>query len=105
MLDELGFTQVFTAPDAETAKEVLRNEASFDVVFCDHYMPDTTGLDLIRELRADPGHAQLPIILMSAEHRLEHIQTALEDGASEYLVKPFGTNDLRTKLDLLAATT
>lgn len=101
MLTELGFAEVFAAADAETAKEILDSEVSFDVVLCDHYMPNTTGLELIRDLKADPTHARLPIILMSAEHRLEHIETALDVGASEYLVKPFNTDDLRAKLDLV----
>ena len=105
MLNELGFTEVFAAPDTETAKEILDSDVNFDVVLCDHYMPKTTGLELIRDLKADPMHARVPIILMSAEHRLEHIETALDVGASEYLVKPFNTNDLRTKLDLVTTAT
>ncbi|MEM9655018.1 MAG: response regulator [Actinomycetota bacterium] len=104
MLRQLGFTEVYAAPDAATAQEILDTEASFDLVLCDHYMPEINGLDFVRSVRAQRGHADLPVIMISAEHTAEHIDRALHAGANEYLVKPFTVDDLSSKLDLLPAS-
>ncbi len=105
MLRQLGFTEVYAAPDATTAQEILDTETGLDVVLCDYYMPEINGLDLVRSLRAQGDHADLSIIMISAEHTSGNINTALQAGANEYLVKPFTVDDLASKLDLIRAPT
>lgn len=97
----LGFNEIAMADSAATATGFLNMEPSFDLMLCDHYMPDTNGTDLINTIREDARHADLPIIMMSADHAAGQIDNALHSGADEYLIKPFTAEDLRAKLELI----
>ncbi len=105
MLHDLGHCDVVEASSADEATETLERDPSIGLVVCDHYMPGTDGIDFIHALKLDPRNAQLPCILMSSDHAITRVEQALESGADEYLIKPFDTNDLQTKLNLVNHTT
>jgi two-component system, OmpR family, phosphate regulon response regulator OmpR len=65
-----------------------------DMVLLDIMLPDTNGIDLCRELRANPANAELPIVMVSA-HAPPMIDAAMEAGASGYLTKPVNMKSLR----------
>lgn len=87
---------------AETAAEGLASiEATNpDVALVDINLPDGSGLDLCRRLRAQPDFKKLPLIALSADALPDHIAKALQTGFSHYLVKPLQINRL---LQILAA--
>lgn len=97
MLRQLGFTQIEEATDGTTALQKLRN-AKFDMVLSDWNMEPMTGLDLLKEVRADATLKHLPFILITAESKTENIIAAKQAGVNNYIVKPFNANTLKEKL-------
>jgi len=74
-----------------------------DLVLLDLHLPDMTGEEVMRRLRADPATSHIPIVVLSADATQDHIDRLLADGATAYLTKPFAFGDLlRTVDDLLA---
>ena len=60
-----------------------------DIILLDVMMPVMSGFEVARRLKADPGTAHIPIIMLSAASQAESIKEGLEAGASDYIVKPF----------------
>ncbi|MGW3563678.1 response regulator [Streptomyces sp. NPDC000941] len=88
---------------AHTAAEALAflNRAEVDLVLLDHYLPDETGLALVRRLRERGHHTD--IIMVTAARDIATVQAAMRHGALQYLVKPFTFAGLRAKLQGYAA--
>ncbi|HJU16384.1 MAG TPA: ATP-binding protein [Stellaceae bacterium] len=84
---------VRTAADGEKALAALR-ERRPDLLLSDVMMPRIDGYALVRELRADPALADLPVILLSARAGEEASIEGLDAGADDYLVKPFSAREL-----------
>lgn len=89
--------QAHSAADALAAVE----ELPVDLILLDHYMPDRTGLAVVRELRS-LGH-RTDVIMVTAARDVATVQEAMRQGALQYLVKPFTYAGLRTKLEAYAA--
>ncbi|WP_030680386.1 response regulator [Streptomyces sp. NRRL B-1347] len=87
---------------AHNAAEALRliDEVPVDLVLLDHYLPDETGLTVVRTLR-ERG-LQTDVIMVTAARDVTTVQAAMRHGALQYLVKPFSYAGLRTKLDAYA---
>lgn len=98
LLKELGFTNVDEAEDGIVALAKLRS-SSFDFVVSDWNMPNMTGLDLLKEIRADANLKHLPVLMVTAEAKKENIVSAAQAGASGYVVKPFTAATLEEKLN------
>nr|PZN51436.1 MAG: hypothetical protein DIU68_16460 [Chloroflexota bacterium] len=76
-----------------------------DAILLDLMLPDTNGIDLLRELRADPATTDVPVIVISAQVPSRE-EEALAAGANGYLSKPIDLNTLRAALtDLGIAST
>jgi signal transduction histidine kinase/DNA-binding response OmpR family regulator len=90
--------QVELAADGVQALEAARRNPP-DVVVSDVMMPRLDGFGLIAALRADPGLAELPVLLLSARAGEEARIEGLEAGANDYLVKPFAARELVTRID------
>lgn len=97
LLKELGFTNVQEAEDGADALNKLRGE-KFDFVVSDWNMPNMTGIDLLRAIRADASLKHLPVLMVTAEAKKENIIEAAQAGASGYVVKPFTAATLDEKL-------
>ena len=103
LLKELGFTNVFEAEDGVDALNKLRGE-KFDFVVSDWNMPNMTGIDLLRAIRADATLKHLPVLMVTAEAKRENIIEAAQAGASGYVVKPFTAGTLDEKLKKIFQT-
>ncbi|WP_369211770.1 response regulator [Streptomyces flavofungini] len=90
------------AAKAHSAAEALRlvEGLPVDLVLLDHYLPDETGLSVVRRLR-ERGH-QTDVIMVTAARDVATVQAAMRHGALQYLVKPFSYAGLRAKLDAYA---
>ncbi|MEU3315095.1 response regulator [Streptomyces sp. NPDC006687] len=88
---------------AHSAAEALEFLTGYpvDLVLLDHYLPDGTGLDLVRRLRELGRHTD--VIMVTAARDLATVQAAMRLGALQYLVKPFTFAGLRAKLEAYAA--
>jgi len=102
LLKELGFINVQEAEDGVQALQKLRAE-TFDFVVSDWNMPNMTGIELLRVIRADEKLKGLPVLMVTAEAKRENIIEAAQAGASGYVVKPFTAATLDEKLKKIFA--
>lgn len=98
LLKELGFSNVSEADDGNTALPMLKS-GGFDFLITDWNMPGMQGIDLLRNVRADPGIATLPVLLVTAEAKKDQIVEAAQAGVNGYIVKPFNAATLKEKID------
>jgi DNA-binding response OmpR family regulator len=92
--------QVFEAGDGHTALAVAEALA-IDLVFLDVHLPDLSGLDVCRALRANPRVAAARIIMLTAAAQHEDVVRGLAAGADDYLTKPFSPVHLLSLVDRL----
>jgi two-component system, chemotaxis family, chemotaxis protein CheY len=103
LLKELGFNNVDEAEDGVNALQKLKADR-FDFVVSDWNMPNMTGIDLLRSIRADEQLKALPVLMVTAEAKKENIIAAAQAGASGYVVKPFTAATLDEKLKKIFQT-
>lgn len=100
LLVELGFTNTLIqeAEDGNAALALLR-AAPIDLVVTDWNMPNMTGIELLRAIRADAALKAMPVLMVTAENNRDQIIAAAQSGVNGYIVKPFTAVTLREKLD------
>ena len=81
-------------------RERLRTQP-YDALVLDLMLPDGDGLDLTRELRADPRHKRLPLLMLTARGEPLDRVVGLELGADDYLPKPFEARELLARIKAL----
>ncbi len=69
-----------------------------DLIIMDVRMPKMTGYDACRAMKADPSLKDIPIVFLSAKGQDSEIQTGLDAGAEEYLLKPFAPDQLTERI-------
>lgn len=98
LLKQLGFKNLDEAADGTQALEKLRSE-DFGLVISDWNMEPMTGLELLKEVRADGKLKDTPFIMVTAESKTENVVAAKEAGVSNYIVKPFNAETLKKKIE------
>ena len=98
LLKQIDFENVDEATDGVQALEKLR-AGNFGMVISDWNMEPMTGLELLREVRADPKLKAIPFIMITAEGKVENVVAAKQAGVSNYIVKPFNAETLRGKIE------
>jgi two-component system chemotaxis response regulator CheY len=98
LLRDLGYTNTHEADDGSTALPMLKN-GDFDFLVTDWNMPGMTGIDLLKEIRADDQLASLPTLMVTAEAKRDQIIEAAQAGVNGYVVKPFTAQVLKEKID------
>ncbi|HKM26076.1 MAG TPA: chemotaxis response regulator CheY [Thiopseudomonas sp.] len=98
LLRDLGFTNTAEADDGATALPMLKN-GNFDFLVTDWNMPIMSGLDLLREVRADENLKHLPVLMVTAEAKRDQIIAAAQAGVNGYVVKPFTAQALKDKIE------
>ncbi|HMA49373.1 MAG TPA: response regulator [Magnetospirillaceae bacterium] len=97
LLRQLGFVNIEEATDGSMALQMLRG-GNFGLVISDWNMEPMTGLQLLREVRADAKLKGTPFIMVTAESKSENVIAAKEAGVSNYIVKPFNAETLQSKM-------
>lgn len=101
LLTRAGF-EVILADNVATAVLILRSTPLPDLVILDLMLPDISGLELLRQMRAKDVFDNLPVLVLSALADPEEIRQGLELGADRYLTKPYMAHNLvKTVRDLL----
>jgi two-component system chemotaxis response regulator CheY len=94
MLRKCGFANIDQVHDGPTALQKLR-EKSYLFVVSDREMPGMNGLELAREIRADPKIRNVPLVIMSASSEPKHAEDAIAAGANFFMTKPFNLTTLK----------
>lgn len=98
LLQQIGFNNIDDAGDGSSALAKLR-EGPVGLVVSDWNMEPMSGLQLLREIRADVRLKHLPFLMVTAESKSENVVAAKEAGVSGYIVKPFNAATLKQKLE------
>ena len=99
LLTEHGF-DVLVAADGDHALE-LAAEAAPDLIVSDLVMPYRDGYEVLRALRSDPRFRAIPVVILSMRDREEDIVRGFEQGADDYVVKPFNARELVARVKRL----
>ena len=85
MVERLGYF-VCKAGDGVEAMALASNQ-EIDIIILDVQMPNKDGLQTLKELRADPGHAQTPIIMLTSVKDGDIVKRSIQGKATHYLLK------------------
>jgi len=99
-LKELGF-EVYEAENGQQAMSRLHEVKNIQLVLLDWNMPEMDGLEVLSLIRGEPSYKDVRVMMVTTESEMSRVATALEAGASEYLMKPFDREALLEKLILL----
>ena len=102
LLKQLDFDNVDEATDGTEALNKLR-AGNYGLVISDWNMTPMTGLELLKEVRADARLKDTPFIMVTAESKTENVIAAKQAGVSNYIVKPFNAETLREKIEKVLA--
>jgi two-component system, OmpR family, response regulator len=98
-----GFDTVPARDGREMAQALERH--AIDLVVLDLNLPDADGLTLCRDLRSHPGHANLPVLMLTARGEEADRIVGIEMGADDYLVKPFSPRELLARVKTILRRT
>jgi two-component system chemotaxis response regulator CheY len=97
---EIGFTEITDAADGSLAWQALSlADPPFGLVISDWNMPNMSGLELLKKVRADAKLRSTPFVMVTAEAEQHQIVDAVKSGVSNYVIKPFTADTLKDKLE------
>lgn len=95
-LEEGDYSLVLEDDAADAWRTLNEGPGRFDAVILDRMMPGVDGMELLRRIKSDPRHAQIPVIMQTAAAAPEQVREGLAAGAYYYLTKPFEPEALAT---------
>ena len=98
LLRQLGFTDVDDAADGSAALTKM-HDRKYGLVISDWNMEPMSGLELLKNVRANGSLKETPFIMVTAEGKPENVVTAKEAGVNNYVVKPFSPEILKKKIE------
>jgi len=104
ILSNLGFN-VLEAADGREAIEQMEQATDIVLALVDWNMPVMNGYEFIQEIRSSQVYDGTKLMMVTTETEMENVIAALEAGADEYLMKPFNTNAILEKLEILGIRT
>ncbi|MEL6564454.1 MAG: response regulator [Pseudomonadota bacterium] len=87
--------QVDTHSDGATAVGAVRDTRP-DLLVLDYMLPGKNGMDILKELRADPDFAKMPILMLTARGQSRDRDEAERAGVSRFMTKPFSNTEVLT---------
>ena len=101
ILEREGYA-VHLATDGLVAREFVNTAPAPSLVTLDVMLPHVSGLELLAAIRAKDDWKDVPVLMLTAKAQEKDIVYALENGASDYIVKPFKPDELRARVRRLA---
>lgn len=99
MLSDLGHADVTSLQDGRLAIETLtKAHKEFDCILLDITMPNITGIEVCKLIRAEPGLSHIPIVMLTAMRDKGSVDAAFRAGATDYINKPIDVVELETRL-------
>lgn len=97
MVEVVG-AEFFEAGDGIEGLEVLERIGTVDLILLDLEMPRMDGLSFLEAVKRDPRYRDIPVIMVSSIAQRESMIRAIQEGAKQYLTKPFTSSELLTKI-------
>ena len=97
LLKQVGYEDIVEAEDGVMALKALKSQ-KIDVIVSDWNMPNMTGFELLKAVRADPDLAKTPFLMVTAEALQDNVVAAVKAGVNNYIVKPFTAEVLNEKI-------
>jgi len=101
ILIELGYEVCEAAHGGEALRVFEAEKEAVKLVLVDWNMPEMNGFELLQRLRQDSSLSSMKIIMVTTETEMDHMASALEAGADEYIMKPFTKDILVEKLEYI----
>ena len=100
-LRELGFSDIQEGADGNIGWDLIQKSVpAIQLVISDWNMPNCTGLEFLKRMRADARFAKVPFVMLTAEAEAHQVKEALIAGVTNYVIKPFTAEILKTKLEM-----
>ena len=100
IVKQVGF-EILEASNGREGLEQLKSHGDVDLILVDWNMPEMNGIEFLQAVRAQPGSSAFKMLMVTTASDLAHINTAMEAGANEYLMKPFTKEAMVSKLQML----
>jgi len=97
LLTQIGFNNIDEASNGSAALAKLK-EKKYELIISDWNMEPMTGLELLKNVRADEALKTIPFIMITAESKTDNVIAAKQAGVNNYIVKPFNAETLKAKL-------
>jgi len=97
LLKQVGYEDIVEAEDGVMALKALKSQ-KIDVIVSDWNMPNMTGLELLKAVRADEELSKTPFLMVTAEALQDNVVAAVKAGVNNYIVKPFTAEVLNEKI-------
>ncbi|MEN6623016.1 MAG: response regulator [Smithella sp.] len=97
LLKQSGYDDIVEAEDGVMALKALKSQ-KIDFVVSDWNMPNMSGLELLKAVRADAELAKTPFLMVTAEALQDNVVAAVKAGVNNYIVKPFTAEVLNEKI-------
>lgn len=98
ILQREGYELVMAATGLDAVQSAETMTPLPDLIICDIMLPFIDGLRLITLFRSRAGWERIPIVMLTANSQEKDIQKALDNGADDYLVKPFQHGELLARI-------
>ena len=97
LLKQGGYENVVEAEDGQAALRTIKSQ-KIDFIISDWNMPNMTGIELLKAVRADAEISATPFLMVTAEALQDNVIAAVKAGVSNYIVKPFTAEVLSEKI-------
>jgi len=97
LLKQIGYENIVEGEDGVNALKILKSQ-KIDLIISDWNMPNMTGLELLKAVRADETLKATPFLMVTAEALQDNVIAAVKAGVSNYIVKPFTAEVLNEKI-------
>ena len=97
LLKQAGYDDIVEAEDGVMALKALKSQ-KIDIIVSDWTMPNMSGLELLKAVRADTDLAKTPFLMVTVEALQDNVVAAVKAGVNNYIVKPFTAEVLNEKI-------
>ncbi len=97
-IESIPGLSVDTCHNATAFREMITGGPPYDILILDKNLPDTEGLELLKELRSSDEYEFTPIVMITADDSRSTKVQALESGATDFLTKPIDTSELIARM-------
>ena len=93
-----NYKNIYSVDGGQAALDEVK-KVDFDLILLDLMMPDISGLDVLKNLKGNPIHRFIPVIMVTASDEVETAAECIKNGADDFITKPFNGTLLKARVD------